>query len=425
MQSFHFLDKFLIEWDERNADRTSLKITADGRACAHYQLFEKILAKLVDIQLSRVNNVCHELQKLREQRWKDFCEKVTQIQDTQSYARSVIWDLKKMMRSKYVQTMTQSIDTYLYNASYDLEGRTLTRAAFNEAFGIGTTADIAFHFIENQISLIKDAFNKKFDILVKTLETDNHATFGNKTLEQFVFAEMNDNIIGISNAINNYKSKIDRSKPTIGSFKEYLAKETKLSFDRVWDDEDASVTEVELFVDLIKKEIDKLWTFGTDEFKQLFTSICEKQRQYVESSRLGCCKCCPMCGAKCMLPYGHPDNCRTDFHFLQAFVGKREHYSHKLVMDICCSRSNMGSYWARVKDETIIEDDVSWDKLIKETHPEWYPIERENFEIQNVIKQLTVFFDHGLQDKILSKYRDTKCVTRADVCCKDELDGWP
>ena len=111
--------------------------------------------------------------------------------------------------------------------------------------------------------------------------------------------------------------------------------------------------------------------------------------------------------AKCQKDRNHDGKHETNFHFLQAFCVSNANVSNKLKqkakmsVKICTARDTHTSKW-------ISKDDiVSWDQFIRDQHPSWYPIAPSSIDRRAAKVMINMFFDCGLQTKLLNGcYKD-------------------
>ena len=158
----------------------------------------------------------------------------------------------------------------------------------------------------------------------------------------------------------------------------------------------------------------------------------------LKKSLVGCHGFCPFCKTKCQAPVAGA--CRqhhSNFHLLQAFNGitmNNENATQILpCIDICNSQSNMKSYWIYNTSASAALRLVS-DKLVRYKwedvcahHVHKNPMEY-NWKINKgldedfAVKLLDMYFNKGLQNKILTKQRNLKNCVKADKT-KDILFG--
>ena len=162
-----------------------------------------------------------------------------------------------------------------------------------------------------------------------------------------------------------------------------------------------------------------------NEFMKIAGDFIEDTRKDTKQKCIGCTKLCPCCHAKCQKPDGHALPHSTDYHLLKAFGKCHEAETKVLSVDICNTTTNQDSIW------DVNGQEVKFPQFIAQKWPEWNPISPKDFNKQNALKMLKVYFDGGLQDYLINNQQWSttkyKAAQKWQVKFKDLMleSDWP
>ena len=444
---FDTLDNFMNLWDQ--AHYKQLKISEEYRCEAHMLLRREIISKVVKLHLKKIKRDVERIEKIQKERYSWFEESVQTIRDDIGVAKYVCEQLQMDIEL----SVKGEIDSFVYNAiesncKYQ-ESKVFLQNTFNEAFDKRTgTAQKAMTFINNQASMMKNAFDSQVMTVKNNLLNDmtlrDHKTQWIQSaiakICQFL-DEMDEN----SGKDAENKDEDDNNEETFTAInvRKFLI-DRGIQIRIQWFG--LLITKCPTFVKGLKEELNKLTPndiLKDDSFASQFDRSFRNNRSIFYKRLLGCMKFCPYCNAKCQLEHGHKGRCQTNNHFLLAFAGHYNAKTNKLRINVCCSQSNAKQNWTdktktwnkvvtfvnkMIDVSKLYDESQSWDDHVRRHNPQWHPISPANFDKENVQLMLFSFFNKGLQKELLDKYNnnDSKrtliAATKKDVECKDDIN---